>query len=895
MPDPAALPPHASAPAEALAALEAGPEGLTSAAAAARLARHGPNRLPGRQRPGLARRFAAQSRSLLVQLLAVAALALGVLGHAVDAGVIAAVILLNAGIGLYLEQKAEGALAAVVALLAPRARVLRDGRRQEVAAESLVPGDVVAVEAGDRVPADLRLLEAQALRAQEAALTGESLPADKAVPAVAAAAPPGDRHCMLHAGTVVVAGTGLGLVVATGAATEVGRIGVLLGAVTRSETPLLRQIARLGGWIAVAVLGFAVLAFLAGTLLHGQPAGAMLLAAVALAVAAIPEELPALVTVTLAVGVGRMARQQALIRNLAAVETLGSVGVICSDKTGTFTRNELVADRVSIGRHRLVASGTGYGPEGSLTLEDGAVPPAELLGTLLPALVLCNDAELARGAAGWTAVGDPLEAALLALARRAGGDHAAIRAAQPRRGAIPFDAVRRWMAVRQADALLLKGGPEAVLPLCTRQWDVAGDQPLEAASWLAEAEAMARSGRRVLALARRSEPAPEAPLEPAAVAAGGFTLVGLVGLLDPPRPEARQAVAECRAAGIRVVMITGDHPATAGAIAAAVGLARPGRVLTGADLPGEALRQGAAGVDVFARVAPEQKLALVEALQAGGPRGDQVVAMTGDGVNDAPALARADIGIAMGIAGTDAAKAAAQMVLADDNFATIAAAVREGRVVADNLRKALLFALPGNGGEGLVVLVAAVAGLTMPLAPLHLLWVNLVTTVALSLALAFEPAEAAVMRRPPRAPDAPLLDGLLLRRILVVSVLVLAGVFGVFTWARAGGSSLAEAQTAAVNVLVLFQAAYLFNVRRAAGSPFAGLGTAAARPVWLAVTGTLLLQLAFTYAPPLQALLGTAAIGVGLWAAVAAVTLVLFLLVEAEKRWLEVPGRQRPE
>ena len=458
MPDPAALPPHASAPAEALAALEAGPEGLTSAAAAARLARHGANRLPGRQRPGLARRFAAQFRSLLVQLLAVAALVLGVLGHAVDAGVIAAVILLNAGIGLYLEAKAEGALAAVVALLAPRARVLRDGRRQEVAAESLVPGDVVAVEAGDRVPADLRLLEAQALRAQEAALTGKSLPADKAVPAVAAAAPPGDRHCMLHAGTVVVAGTGLGLVVATGAATEVGRIGVLLGAVTRSETPLLRQIARLGGWIAVAVLGFAVLAFLAGTLVHGQPAGAMLLAAVALAVAAIPEELPALVTVTLAVGVGRMARQQALIRNLAAVETLGSVGVICSDKTGTFTRNELVADRVSIGRHRLVARGTGYGPEGSLTLEDGApVPAAELLGALLPALVLCNDAELARGAAGWTAVGDPLEAALLALARRAGGDHAAIRAAQPRRGAIPFDAVRRWMAVRQADALLLKG------------------------------------------------------------------------------------------------------------------------------------------------------------------------------------------------------------------------------------------------------------------------------------------------------------------------------------------------------------------------------------------------------------------------------------------------------
>ena len=883
MPDPAAMPPHASSPAEALAALEAAPEGLTSAAAAARLARHGANRLPGRQRPGLVRRFAAQFRSLLVQLLAVAALVLGVLGHAVDAAVIAAVILLNAGIGLYLEARAEGALAAVVALLAPRARVLRDGRRQDVAAESLVPGDVVAVEAGDRVPADLRLLEAQALRAQEAALTGESLPADKAVPAVAAAVPPGDRHCMLHAGTVVVAGTGLGLVVATGAATEVGRIGVLLGAVTRSETPLLRQIARLGGWIAAAVLGFAVLAFLAGTLVHGQPAGAMLLAAVALAVAAIPEELPALVTVTLAVGVGRMARQQALIRNLAAVETLGSVGVICSDKTGTFTRNELVADRVSIGRHRLVASGTGYGPEGTLTLDDGAPAPAEVLGALLPALVLCNDAELARGPTGWTAVGDPLEAALLALAWRAGGDHAAIRAAQPRRGAIPFDAVRRWMAVRQADALLLKGGPEAVLPLCTRQWDAAGDQPLEAASWLAEAEAMARSGRRVLALARRPEATPEALLAPAVVAAGGFTLVGLVGLLDPPRPEARQAVAECRAAGIRVVMITGDHPATAGAIAAAVGLARPGRVLTGAELLGEALRQGAAEVDVFARVAPEQKLALVEALQASG----QVVAMTGDGVNDAPALARADIGIAMGIAGTDAAKAAAQMVLADDDFATIAAAVREGRVVADNLRKALLFALPGNGGEGLVVLVAAVAGLTMPLAPLHLLWVNLVTTVALSLALAFEPAEAAVMRRPPRAPDAPLLDGLLLRRILVVSVLVLGGVFGVFTWARAGDASLAEAQTAAVNVLVLFLAAYLFNVRRAAGSPFAGLGTAAARPVWLAVAGTLLLQLAFTYAPPLQALLGTAAIGAGLWAAVAAVTLALFLLVEAQKRWLE--------
>ncbi|MBR0680001.1 HAD-IC family P-type ATPase [Roseomonas eburnea] len=873
MPHDMQVPWHALPANAALAALGSAPAGLDAAEAAARLARHGPNALPEPPRPGLFARFLRQFDDLLIRVLLVAAGLTAFLGEWADTAVILAVVVINAGVGLMQEGRAERALEAIGGLLAPRAAVLRDGVRRTLPAEHLVPGDIVLLEAGDRVPADLRLLEAAALRVEEAALTGESVPVEKSAAPVTAEAPLAERAGMAFTGTLVVAGQARGVVVATGAATEIGRVGSMLAGLEAAETPLLRQMKRLARVLTVLVLGLSAVVFAIAVMRHGMPFAGAVLVVVSLAVSAIPEGLPAVLSVTLALGVRRMAARNAIIRRLPAVETLGAVSVICTDKTGTLTTNEMAVRSAAWPGGEATVGGEGYAPMGWLAVR-GAPPPARLAEVA----VLCNDAALREGPRGWAVEGDPMEGALLAFAARAGADADALEAEHPRRAVLPFDAAHRLMATLHPAGggvlLAVKGAPEAVLPRCVAQAD---GGPFDAAAWTACAEAMAARGQRVLALAMREDAA-----APAAVLhlPEGLTLLGLLGLADPPRPEARTAVAECRAAGIRVVMITGDHAATGAAIAAELGIAEAPRALTGAELDAldeAAFTEAVTRTDVFARVSPGQKLRLVEALQRDGT----VVAMTGDGVNDAPALKRADIGIAMGQRGTEAAKQAAQMVLADDNFASIAAAVREGRTVYDNLRKVIVWNLPTDGGEALVIAFAVVFGLALPMTPLQVLWINTITATALGMALAFEPTEPGTMREAPRDPRRPMLSGFLLWRFLLVSVLIALAAFGIFDWVLARGVGEDVARTAVVNAIVALEIAYLFAVRRGRGALITSARPTAALSLGIAVTAAG--QVLLTYAPPLQAVFGTAALGVAEWAGVATAAAVFLVVLEAEK------------
>ncbi|WP_198371940.1 cation-translocating P-type ATPase [Roseomonas rosulenta] len=863
---------HALPPATVLARLGGHRGGLSAGEAARLLARHGANSLPAPPRPGLAARVLRQFEDLLIRVLLLAVALTALLGEWADTLVILAVVVINAIIGLLQEGRAERALEAIGGLLAPRAAVLRDGARESLPAAMLVPGDVVLVEAGDRVPADLRLLDAAALRIDEAALTGESVPAEKDAKAVPDAAPLAERACMAFTGTLVVAGHARGVVVATGGATEIGRVGAMLAGLDTAQTPLLRQMARLARLLTALVLALSILVFAVAVLLRGMPLAEAVLVVVSLAVSAIPEGLPAVLSVTLALGVRRMAARRAIIRRLPAVETLGAVNVICTDKTGTLTTNEMaVRSAVWPGGEGRV-SGEGYAPGGVLAVT-GAPPPQRLMDVAL----LCNDAALREGPQGWTVEGDPMEGALLAFAARAGADADALAAESPRRATLPFDAVHRLMAtlhcVPCGALLAVKGAPEAVLPRCIAQ---AGGGAFDAASWMARAEAMAARGERVLALALREYAgAPAMPDLPE-----GLTLLGLLSLADPPRPEARAAVAECRAAGIRVVMVTGDHAATGVAIAAELGIAAQPRALTGAALDAldaAGFAQAASRTDVFARVSPEQKLRLVEALQRDGT----VVAMTGDGVNDAPALKRADIGIAMGRRGTEAAKQAAQMVLTDDDFASIAAAVREGRTVYDNLRKVILWNLPTDGGEALVIAAAVLFGLALPMTPLQVLWINTITATALGMALAFEPTERGIMAEPPRDPRRPMLSGFLLWRFGLVSVLIAAAAFGAFEWVLARGGDEALARSVVVNTIVALEIAYLFSVRRERSTVFTALSPSPA--LWLGIGATVAAQALLTYAPPLQTVFGTAALGAAEWGAVWLAALVFLGVLEVEK------------
>ncbi|HWM47645.1 MAG TPA: HAD-IC family P-type ATPase [Xanthobacteraceae bacterium] len=880
---------HARDAKAVLAALGSGPEGLPVEEAARRLESFGPNRLPEGPRQSALTRFALQFHNLLIYVLLAAAALAAATGHVTDALVVLAVVFINAIIGFIQEGRAEQALDAIRQMIDPHASVIRDGLRMTVAAQEVVPGDIVVLEAGDRVPADLRLVRARNLRIDEAALTGESVPIDKAVGTAAADTALGDRRCMAFSGTFVAAGHGFGVVVATGAATELGRISTMVSAVERLTTPLVRQMDRFARQVTLAVLAVSALVFAYAALVQAYPIDEAFMVVVGLAVAAIPEGLPAVLTITLAVGVQRMARRNAIIRRLPAVETLGSVSVICSDKTGTLTRNEMTVATLVTADRRLTVEGAGYVPEGRFLAEGAPIDPASdpVLEELTLAGLLCNDAHLRQSDRDWTIEGDPMEAALVVLALKAGHDAGAAREHFVRRDEIPFDTRHRYMATLHmrdghAPVVYVKGAPERILGMCRFAAGVEGEQPLDAAHWHREVDALAAAGRRVIALARRAMPANRDTLDAAAVD-HGLTLLGLVGLIDPARTEAADAIAECKAAGIGVKMITGDHAATARAIAVQLGLGDDVAVVNGQALDrldAARLRQCAREASVFARTSPEHKLQLVEALQADG----SVVAMTGDGVNDAPALKRADVGVAVGRRGTEAAKQSSEMVLADDNFASIVAAVREGRTVYDNITKVIAWTLPTNGGEAFTIILAILFGLTLPVTPVQILWINMVTAVALGLTLAFEPTEPHTMRRPPRPPGQPLLSGRLLWRILFVSLLMVAGTFAIYAGAVARGLPLETARTMAVNVLVVMEIFYLFSVRYVHGTSLTWRGVLGTRAVLIGVGVVIVAQFAFTYLPPLQLVFESRPLSLLDGTLIVAVGVALLAVVEIEKR-----------
>jgi magnesium-transporting ATPase (P-type) len=871
-----------------LAETRSSDRGLSAAEAEDRLQRYGPNRpRPPKRRSALVS-FLLQFHNVLIYVLLASAAITAAMQHWVDTAVILGVVIINALIGFLQEGKAERALDAIRKMLSLHASVLRDGHRQAVAAESLVPGDLVWVESGDKVPADLRLMEVKNLKAQEAALTGESMAVEKNTEPVEPSAALGDRTCMMYSGTLVASGRGKGIVVATGDNTETGQISSMLSEVTTLTTPLMRQIARFSRALTVLILVLAAFVFSFGVLVYGFSAEDMFLAAVGLAVAAIPEGLPAIVTITLAIGVQRMARRNAIVRRLPAVETLGSVSVICTDKTGTLTRNEMMVESIATAGRLIEVSGEGYAPRGAFLLDGDEIDVTrmDLLREILRGAMLCSDAVLRRSGDEWRVDGDPTEGALIAVSTKAGLDPDFESKAYPRTDVIPFESEHRFMATLHHNHtgrgfIYVKGAPERILEICRLQRGADGDEPLHADFWRRRIDDIGARGQRVLALAFKPTISQHRELRFDDVASG-LTLLGMFGLADPPRGEAVDSVQRCQDAGIRVKMITGDHARTAAAIARSVGLANPDAVITGRDLDqldDDALVKIGAEADVYARTSPQHKLRLVQALQASS----LTVAMTGDGVNDAPALKRADIGVAMGNRGTEAAKEAAQMVLADDNFASIAHAVEEGRTVYDNLRKAIVFILATNGAQALTITVAVLMGEPLPITAVQVLWVNMVTAVTLSMALAFEGPEADIMARPPRRRDAPMLSGVMLWRIGFVSAIILAGVFAAFEWKARSGAEIETARTTAVNTLVAFEMAYLFSARHRFDPAFSRKSIRGIRPALIAVALTILLQVGFTYWAPMQRLFQTRDLDFATCGVIALAAILVLALVETEK------------
>ncbi len=866
--------------------------GLSQSEAQQRLKQYGTNTLtPVASRSAL-KRFLIQFHNVLVYVLIVAAGVTAAIGHWVDSGVIVGVIFINAVIGFIQEGKAEKALDAIRNMLTLQAMVRRDNKNFLIPAEQLIPGDIVNIESGDKVPADLRLLQVKNLHVDESMLTGESIAVEKNNAAVDARAVLGDRFCLAYSGTLVTSGTALGVVVSTGDETEIGRISSMLRTVPQLTTPLLRQIARFSQWLTFVILSVACATFAYGWYFHHSSLGELFLSAVGFAVAAIPEGLPAIMTITLAIGVQRMAKRNAIIRRLPAVETLGSVTVICTDKTGTLTCNEMTVKSVFVNNALFDVTGTGYDPQGGFELAGAAVNIEDHpdLRELAKASILCNNAALEQKAGNWIIHGDPTEGALIPLAHKAKIDPALLNQEMPRVDFIPFESENRYMASLHHNHsghafVFVKGAPERVLNMCSLQRANGEDVPIQLAQWQEIMDEIAGRGQRLLAVAFKTLPSAQKQIDPADVETG-LTLLGIVGMIDPPRPEAIDAVLKCQQAGIRVKMITGDHAVTAVAIAAQLNIGN-GSVLQGEDLDemtDDELKGAIRNVDVFARTSPENKLRLVIALQADG----HVVAMTGDGVNDAPALKRADVGIAMGKKGTEVSKESSEIVLADDNFASIVRAIEEGRGIYDNLKKAIIYILPNNGGEGLTIVAAILMGVTLPITPVQILWANMITEVTLSLTLAFEPPERNIMNRMPRNPSAPMLSGFLVWRIVFVSLIMVAGTYGMFLWEISQETSIDAARTVALNTLVMFEIFYVLNSRYLVDSVLNWHGLFGNRLVWLAIGLLLIAQMGITYWQPMQTLFGTADIEPHTWKMIIAVGSSVFILVEIEKFFIRL-------
>ncbi|OUE58641.1 potassium/sodium efflux P-type ATPase, fungal-type [Citrobacter amalonaticus] len=861
------------------------PSGLTHNEASARLARDGLNALPEKAGKPAWLRFLAHFHDVLIYVLIAAAALTAVMEHWVDTAVILGVAVINALIGHIQENNAEKSLKSIRNMLSASAVVVRNGQHETVATTDLVVGDIVVLRAGDRIPADLRVMEAHNLRVEEAILTGESTVVDKTAEALSGELPLGDRKNLLFSGTTISAGAGLGVVIATGEATELGHINQMMTEIEKHRTPLLVQMDKLGKAIFALILAMMLGLFIFSLLLRDMPMGELLLSLISLAVAAVPEGLPAIISIILSLGVQTMARKRAIIRKLPTVETLGAMSVICSDKTGTLTMNEMTVKAIITADKNYRVQGNSYEPTGEIHVEENdaqaEIAPGSLLESYLRTIDLCNDSQLIRDEQGhWGITGGPTEGALKVLAAKA-----MLPAVESElRSKIPFDSQYKYMAthyrIGNDERVLVTGAPDVLFKLCRLQQTANGTEAFTQPHWEAEIARYAKEGLRMVAAAWKPARADADALTHDCLSEG-LIFLGIAGMMDPPRPEAIAAIGACQQAGIRVKMITGDHPQTAMSIGGMLGIHNSTHAVTGYELEqmDEAeLAEAAVTYDIFARTSPEHKLRLVKALQEKG----EIVGMTGDGVNDAPALKQADVGIAMGIKGTEVTKEAADMVLTDDNFATIASAVQEGRRVYDNLKKTILFIMPTNLAQGLLIIVALLAGNLIPLTPVLILWMNMATSATLSFGLAFEAGERNIMRRPPRQSNENVMDGFAIWRVGFVGTLIAACAFMLEAWLQPRGHSPEFIRTVLLQTLVTAQWVYMLNCRVSDGFSL-GRGLLMNKGIWLVSGILLLLQLAIIYVPFLQMLFGTEALPLRYWGITFAIGIALFFIVEIEK------------